>query len=98
VGLCVSFLVGDRLFWGTDRLFLVDRALGLDGHQERLQTPPTRGTKKLTFFFDYSSPWSYVAMERLGGILESVRPLQVTVEYVPILLGALFKEIGTPNV
>ena len=99
VYLCVdSYLVGKRLFWGTDRLFLVERALGLDSHPERLQPPPSQGTRKLTFFFDYSSPWSYIAMERLQGVLDSVRPVQVTVEWVPILLGALFKEIGTPNV
>ena len=86
------------MFWGTDRLFLVERALGLPSHPERLQSPPPHGARKLTVFMDYSSQWTYVGIERLPEVLDSVRPVQVSVEYVPILLGALFKEIGTPNV
>ena len=94
-----SFYVGERLFWGTDRLFLVERALGIvDGEPERLMYPPGSGRAHLTFYFDYSSPWSYVGCLRLQKVLESVSPVQVQVEWVPILLGALFKQIGTPVV
>lgn len=37
-------------------------------------------------------------MERLQEILLSVFPVTVKIEFVPILLGALFKETGTPMV
>ena len=94
-----SFYVGGRLYWGTDRLFLVERALGLHGAEpERLMYPQTAGTARLTFFFDYSSPWANVGCMRLQRVLEGVAPVRVEVEWVPILLGALFKQIGTPIV
>ena len=37
-------------------------------------------------------------MERLKGVIASVAPVSVKLECVPILLGALFKELGTPMV
>ena len=37
-------------------------------------------------------------MERLEEMIASVAPITVKVELVPILLGGLFKEIGTPMV
>ncbi len=52
----------------------------------------------LTYYFDYSSPWSYLGFEQLQKTVDSVSPITVTIEWVPILLGALFKTIGTPMV
>lgn len=89
--------VNKRLYYGTDRLFFVERALGIDAHPERLLSPPSSGSAKLTFFFDYSSPWSYVGFERLKQLERDVAPIKLNIEWVPILLGALFKEIGAPN-
>ena len=88
----------EKFFWGTDRLFFVERALGFDSHPERIVAPPKQGAASLTFFFDFSSPWSFLAMERLGAVIASVSPVAVKLELVPILLGALFKELGTPSV
>lgn len=94
-----GFYVGNRLYWGTDRLFFVEQQLGTaDAGPERLMEPLGPGSADLTFFFDYSSPWSFLACRRLDSVLQSVRPIQVNIEWVPILLGALFKEIGTPVV
>lgn len=93
-----SFFVGEKLYWGTDRMFFVERALGLNRHPERITSPPKQGAASLTFFFDISSPWSFLAMERLNDIVASVFPVAVKIEWVPILVGALFKEIGTPVV
>ena len=74
-----SFYVNGRLFWGTDRMFFVERALGMRGvAPERLTTPPSSGgAAKLSFYFDYSSPWAYVGFMRLGSLVESVAPVQV---------------------
>ena len=73
-----SFYVNGRLFWGTDRMFFVERALGLHkAVPERLTTPPAAGRARLAFFFDYSSPWAYVGFMRLDSLIQSVAPIQV---------------------
>ena len=83
-------------------MFLVERCLGVgDAEPERLVPTPTHpnpSSAKLTFFFDYASPWSYLAAHRMEHVLRSVAPVSVSVEWVPILVGALFKKIGTPVV
>ena len=70
------------MFWGADRLHLAA------GRPPKDWGAPT-GT--LRFFHDFSSPFSYLASTR-------IEQVAATVEWVPILLGALFKAIGTPMV
>lgn len=73
-----SFYVKDRLYWGTDRMFFVERVLGMrEAAPERLVMPPAGGAAKLSFYFDYSSPWAYVGFMRLSGLMQSVAPVQV---------------------
>jgi 2-hydroxychromene-2-carboxylate isomerase len=91
-GVPTFFIDGDQ-YWGTDRLRLVRRALGLP--VELVPSASTTTSTPLTFFHDVSSPFSYLAstqIERIaaehGAVLESC----------PILLGALFKEIGTADI
>jgi 2-hydroxychromene-2-carboxylate isomerase len=70
------------MFWGADRLHL---AAGL---------PPREWgapVGRLRFFHDFSSPFSYFASTQIERVAAEV-------EWVPILLGALFKAIGTPMV
>ncbi len=70
-----------------DLVFGVDRLREL---QAKL-----RAGRSLPFYFDYASPFAY-----LGAM--TVRALAArtgaTIDYRPILLGGLFKSIGTPNV
>eukprot|EP00897_Mesotaenium_endlicherianum_P007808 jgi/Mesen1/7055/ME000369S06380 len=92
------FLVGGRsrrFFWGQDRLFLVQRALGLSQASPRRSPtlPATHGKHTLEIFFDFSSPWSYLGSLQVQGVVEQAGAALV---YKPVLLGALFKEIGTP--
>ena len=70
-----------ELFWGVDRIELVRVALA-----------PRR---VLRFYFDYSSPFAYLAATELPRL---VGRTGAVLELRPILLGALFKSIGTPNV
>ena len=78
-----SFVLDDgALFWGVDRLPLVAQRLGA-------------GRTKLTFFHDFSSPFSYLASTQVARVAAEGG---TTVEWVPILLGALFRDIGAPNV
>ncbi|MCA9654044.1 MAG: DsbA family protein, partial [Myxococcales bacterium] len=89
-----SFVVGERLWWGQDRLPLVEEALG--GRPP--VAPPSSSVPeatRLTFFHDFASPFSYLAATQIERI---AAPRGVAVEHAPILLGALFREIGTPDV
>jgi 2-hydroxychromene-2-carboxylate isomerase len=82
-----SFWVNEKLIWGSDRLHFVEYELGNKmAKQLRVQHQP-----KLTFYFDFASPYSYLAWTQIERIkLETNAEL----EYVPILVGALFKKIG----
>jgi len=51
--------------------------------------------KTVSFFFDFSSPFAYLASTQIESIAARH---DATVLYKPFLLGALFKTIGTPNV
>ncbi|MCA9690209.1 MAG: 2-hydroxychromene-2-carboxylate isomerase [Myxococcales bacterium] len=93
-----AFVVGEHLFWGQDRMHLVEAALGgpvrsqLDGaplRRDRSDRPRVR------FFHDYASPFSYLAATQIDA-LAAARGLEVA--WTPILLGALFRSIGTPDV
>ena len=79
-------------------MFLVERYYGNRAAAPLRLTSPRAGIGKLAFYLDYSSPWSYLAAMQLDKFIHSLHPMKINVEYVPILLGALFKEIGTPNV
>lgn len=81
--------VGDRLDWGVDRLAFVRRALGLPPEPSPL---PTGGVVEV--FWDLSSPFAYLGVHAL----EAFAAAGVEVVSTPILLGALFRELGTPDV
>ncbi len=49
----------------------------------------------LPFYFDYSSPYAYLAATQVEALAARTG---ARVDYRPILLGGLFKAIGTPNV
>lgn len=56
---------------------------------------PAGGGRTVRFFYDFASPWAYIASTQIRRIAAAHG---ARVEYVPLLLGALFKAIGTPNV
>ncbi len=79
-----SFQVGEQLFWGQDRLRFAGAALRA-----------ARGPAPLVFFHDFASPFSYLAATQVERV---ARAAGRQVAWVPILLGALFLQIGTPLV
>jgi 2-hydroxychromene-2-carboxylate isomerase len=84
----------DRFWWGADRAPLVARHLGV-AWPAPAPRPRSPSPRPITFFHDFASPFSYLAstqVERLA------RDEGTTVSWVPFLLGALFREIGTPIV
>jgi len=103
---------GPRLFFGQDRLHFVEDALRshpLAGPAEtsrsarRLPTAAVGGqgaqvanqARKLTFVYDFSSPFAYLASTQID---ELAAGCGAEVEFFPILLGGLFRSIGTPMV
>lgn len=82
-----------RFWWGTDRIGLVAKALGVDwpapGRHPRSEAP-----EPIRFFHDVASPYSYLASTQIERVAEEEG---AELEWVPILLGGLFREIGTPN-
>jgi 2-hydroxychromene-2-carboxylate isomerase len=88
------------LFWGQDRIPFVQAALA--GWDPESAAPPggprpfeatttPRAGATLDVYFDVASPFAYLGLTQLAG-------LGITPRLHPILLGALFKDIGTSNV
>lgn len=93
-----TFCLGEQLWWGQDRLHLVMAAAGAVAATGQDALPAAAGpspVEAVTFFHDFSSPFSYLASTQLAALAERYG---VTVHWRPILLGALFRSIGTPNV
>lgn len=92
-----AFFVGGDLYWGQDRLDYVEEALGgraaaPEPVGQGAERPGASGPSPVDFFFDYSSPFSYVAAEKADRVLGSAA------RWRPMLLGAVFKAVGTANV
>jgi 2-hydroxychromene-2-carboxylate isomerase len=93
------------LIWGQDRLHWVDAALA--GWDPERDVPPGgarpfgeglqgfRSPSTLDVYCDVSSPFSYLGLMQLPALAELTG---VTPRLQPILLGALFREIGQVNV
>ncbi|HNI59935.1 MAG TPA: 2-hydroxychromene-2-carboxylate isomerase [Pseudomonadota bacterium] len=103
---------GPRLFFGQDRLIFVEEALR--SHplmRDEGSTRPPRAVaptpigeygaqvanqaRKLTFVYDLSSPFAYLASTQVEKLAAACG---AEVEFFPILLGGLFRSIGTPMV
>lgn len=82
-----SFVVGDELWWGVDRMDQVERALG-----GRVEAPQLDVRAPIDVWFDYSSPFAYL------GVTRAERVLGDRARYRPMLLGAVFKQVGTADV
>ncbi len=93
------------LLWGQDRMAWVEAALA--GWDPDAAAPPGgpralgqgvqgfRSTSTLDVWFDVSSPFAYLGLTQLPALAELSG---VTPRLHPILLGALFRDIGTTNV
>jgi 2-hydroxychromene-2-carboxylate isomerase len=93
-----TFLGGPRVLWGQDRIGLVLRDCGAQVPMDdwaRPQAEPTRRAVELRFVHDVSSPFSYLASTQVERMAAAAG---VPLTWSPILLGALFRNIGTPDV
>jgi 2-hydroxychromene-2-carboxylate isomerase len=92
------------MVWGQDRLHLVEAMLagwrpGRTRHAPaRAHAPaPTPGSspRTLHFWYDFSSPFSYLAATQIEALAARAGARLV---WQPVLLGALFRDVATPNV
>ena len=81
--------------WGSDRLHFVEQDLA--GTPGDLSLPAVAGAppSRITLFHDFASPYAYLGVTQAARIAETHGAELVL---APILLGALFRQIGTPMV
>ncbi len=84
--------VGEQLYWGEDRLWMVEAALGGESPSP---AAPVNGGRTLDFFFDFSSPFAYLASTQVETL---ARRTGATLRLRPILLGAIFRAVGQVDV
>ncbi len=102
-----------ELFWGQDRLALVEEMLAGPIPSAASRTAATveltsrpaaavaevhtgaEAPRALEFWFDFSSPFAYLASTRMEALAARAGAALV---YRPFLLGGLFHAIGTPTV
>jgi 2-hydroxychromene-2-carboxylate isomerase len=89
-----TFTWGDRLWWGQDRLH---RALAAaSGRRIEPACRPLGGRgRSLRFLYDFSSPFAYLASTQVERVAAAHG---AALEPCPMLLGALFRDIGTPDI
>ena len=87
-----SFEFEDEHWWGQDRMLFVRAAL--DGYCENSFKKGIE-PQNLTLYHDFASPFSYLGVQQMA---QFQRETGHRIELKPILLGALFKQIGTPMV
>jgi len=87
-----TIIYDEQFIWGQDRLFFLKaHYLG-----KKTNWPDEKTTETtIRFYHDFASPFSFLAAMVIDRL--SVR-YNATIEYIPILLGGLFKNIGTPIV
>lgn len=82
---------GDELLWGVDRMWMVEQLLA--GRTRLEQPQPEIGREQLRFatdlYFDYSSPFAYLGSARAEAWFGD------RLRWRPMLLGAVFKQVGT---
>ena len=87
-----------RLFWGQDRMLFVEAALRKIVSSAVPRPVPRVAARsaslQLRFFFDFGSPWAFLGSTQAQRVAAEHGAELV---YVPILLGAVFKAIGTAN-
>ena len=55
----------------------------------------SKPTQTLEFWYDFSSPWTYLASTQVERVAAEAG---ATLVWKPMLLGAVFRQLGTPNV
>lgn len=87
-----TFVVDGDIHWGADRMHFVRDALQLPPEIEDLGPGLS---EEVEFFHDFSSPYSYLASTQIARVAAEAG---ARVRSTPILLGALFRDLGGADV
>jgi len=95
----------EQMFWGQDRLEMAEAVLrgwrpGAGAPDGNLLAGRPTSTAAgdgavIQFWYDFSSPFSYLAASQIEALAARAG---ARLEWRPMLLGAVFKDIGGPNV
>ncbi len=88
-GLPAWVVDGAHLYWGQDRIRFVEGT-----RQAPPAERPSRG-RTLEVYWDFSSPFAYLGVAQVEALAKRTG---ARVVWRPILLGGLFRAIGTPDV
>jgi 2-hydroxychromene-2-carboxylate isomerase len=88
----IDGVLNDRLIYGQDQLELLENVLGCKSHLDELFDRPRSKLHPTTFYFDFSSPYTYLAYLKIEKLFGAKH-----VKFVPVLLGAIFKGVGQHN-
>jgi len=85
---------GEHLYWGQDRMHFVEgvRPAASPGDASHGAAPSS--SRELEVYWDFSSPFAYLASTQVEAV---ARRAGAKVTWRPILLGGLFRSIGTPD-
>jgi 2-hydroxychromene-2-carboxylate isomerase len=83
-----------ELYWGQDRLAMVERRLGGAPPLREVAASLSSAPSPFALYYDVSSPFAYLGLTQAQALAERSG---ATLELRPMLLGGLFRELGTPN-
>ena len=85
-----TWIIDGNLFWGQDRIAFVEGVSRVSPVPVPVPDPPL-----LSVFWDFSSPFGYLASTQVDALAARTG---ARVTWHPVLLGGLFRAIGTPDV
>ena len=83
---------GTHLYWGQDRIAFAE---GLTPSRLDAPAPAPTPAPDLHVYWDFSSPFAYLGATQVAAL---ARRTGANVVWHPILLGGLFRSLGTPDV
>ena len=90
-----TFVAKGELFWGQDRMDFLAEALGKKFTLFKTTANGAAAGSSFEFWYDFSSPFAYLASTQVEALAQRSG---AKIHYRPFLLGALFRDIGTPIV
>lgn len=86
---------GTQLYWGQDRIHFAE-GVAREPEPARRATPaPTSAGPALDVYWDFSSPFAYLGATQIAALAARTG---ARVTWRPLLLGGLFRSLGTPDV
>jgi len=83
---------GTHLYWGQDRIHFVE---GIRASSPHVPVPVPVPVPDLHVYWDFSSPFAYLGASQVASLS---RRTGAHVVWHPLLLGGLFRSLGTPDV